>query len=53
MKEQRVLVKCIYDTYDASNFQDQLQTLLVEGWRIILGEANKNAIMVVLEREVQ
>ena len=53
MKEQRVLVKCIYDTHEAKNFQDQLQTLLVEGWRIILSEANKSAIMVVLEREVQ
>ena len=52
MKEQRVLIKCIYDTYEASYFQDELQTLLAEGWRIILSEANKNAIMVVLEKEV-
>ena len=52
MKEQKVLVKCIYDTYSASKFQDQLQTLLMEGWRIILSEANKSAIMVVLEKEV-
>ena len=53
MKEQRVLVKCIYDTYSALEFQEQLQRLLVDGWKIILSEANKSAIMVVLEKEVQ
>ena len=52
MKEQKVLVKCIYDAFEALKFQDQLQALLMKGWRIILSEANKNAIMVVLEKEV-
>ena len=52
MKEQKVLVKCIYDAFEALKFQDQQQTLLTEGWKIILSEANKNVIMVVLEKEV-
>lgn len=53
MKEQRVLVKCIYDTHTASEFQNQLQTLLIEGWKIIMTEGTKESILVLLERGVK